>query len=156
MRRFIFITLTLCMLGFTASAWAGPGNHGQEVRRFNQQSRQGQQSFQHRKQPFHQQGNRQFNQHGNRSFHRQGNPHFRQSGPMAGPRFRQPSHNRNHKHRMDSPRHRHHRFQGHGPREVRNTESTTSYRTTTTSSVLGSYQSLGGSQQLSVEVLTTE
>jgi hypothetical protein len=27
MRRLLFITMTLCLLTFSASAWAGPGNH---------------------------------------------------------------------------------------------------------------------------------
>ncbi|EGB13373.1 hypothetical protein DND132_0155 [Pseudodesulfovibrio mercurii] len=151
MRRFIILTLTLCMLGFTASAWAGPGNngrdnHGQAVRQFNQQSRQGNQSF-------HNQGNQ--------SYHNQGNQGVRQSAPgMSGQRFMQPGHNVRHQ-QANSPRHhQEHRFQGRHfqgqrPREVRR-EVHTGHRNVTTSSVQGSYLSIGGGQMLSLQILATD
>lgn len=92
MRRFIPLALTLCLLGFTASAWAGPGNHGPAGPRY-QQHRQGQ------------------------PFFRTPRP-----GHAAAPvRVHRMGDVRRHQWNHRVRHYRGHRFQGHGPCRVRHT-----------------------------------
>ncbi|MGE4423045.1 MAG: hypothetical protein AB7D39_12170 [Pseudodesulfovibrio sp.] len=130
MRRFIFIIMTLFVLGFTASAWAGPGDHRQSGPQYSQQH-QTRQSFQHAPGS----GNHGQQMMGQRSM--RDTQHWNQ-------------HQNQHHQWNHHPQQRFHRDDH---REVTRDVHTT-YQSTT--SFQGAYQSLGTGQQLSVQIETTE